>query len=228
MQQLDARFVRVMLQHTDHRTIDGPRTAAAAGYEHRQLRRVESEGRIAGRTVRRQHLPANGIAGEDNLVRGKMLRGGLRASRDLRDETGQDLIRDARDHVLFLDECRYMKQAGCQQDRPADVAARSDGRIRLEGPDDVHGLQHAADGLAGPQEVYGGEPAHEALYVHRLEGKSFLRNDVRLQTALRSHIEELRIRYPLLYSSYECQCRIDMTSCTAARYNDFQAKTSLI
>ena len=139
------------------------------------------------------------------------MRGGLaRARRNPRHKLCQDLVRDARDHILLLNERRHVHEAGCHENRSADIATGPDDHIRLELLHDARGLHDTKQRLAGPLDIDGRKPALKAPDIDRRKGKAFLGDDVRLKASLRPHIKDFQSLYLLLYSSDQRHRRVDM------------------
>ena len=217
---------RRILEHADHREVDGARATAAARDEHRQLLRVKAEGRCPLLALCREHLAADRVAREDDLVRREVLHGLLRARRDLRHELREDLVGDAWHDVLLLDERRDVHEAGREQDGPADVAARADDDVRLETVDDARCLGHADHRAPRAQDVVGRQMAFKSLDVDRRKRQPFLRDDVGFEAPLRADVEEFRVGDLLLDGPDDGDGRVDMAARAAARNNDIQGKSS--
>ena len=226
-QELHLRVVLRRLEHADHRAVDGARAAAAARDEHDAAVAREAVGLEAVLAARGQDLAADGIARADGLRRGEVAHGLLRARRNLRDEAGEQLIRDARHDILLLDERRHAREARREQDGPADVAARADGRVGAELAHEARGLADADERLARAAQIVERDVTLEALQVDGRERQSFLRHDVGLEAAPRTDVEELRLRHARLERADDGDGRVDVAARAAARYDDSHASPPL-
>jgi hypothetical protein len=133
-----------------HGGVDAAGAAAAAGNEEGEFAGVEAEGGEAFFTGGGEDFGADGVAGDDDLVRiGAKIFGGFGvADGDFGGETGEDAVGDAGDDVLFLDEDGDAEETGGEEDGAADVAAGADDDVGAEAADDAVGFERPAKARA--------------------------------------------------------------------------------
>ena len=112
-----------------------------------------------------------------------MLHGFFGTCSNFRDEFRKNLVRNARNDILLLDERRNVHETCCQENRPADVAARANDNIRLKLMDNARGFGHANHSTARTQDIVRRQMALKALNIHRRKGKTFLGDDIGFKTA---------------------------------------------
>ncbi|CDF05154.1 unknown [Megasphaera elsdenii CAG:570] len=212
--------VAEVLVDFDHRRIDAAGTAAAAGDEERKFIRVQAQGLTAFLPGHRKDILADRIPRIDQdifaLETGSCF---FIAQGYAIDEAAQNRIGDARDDVLFLNQCRHTAQAGCQKDRAADETARPDDDVRFEFADDSFCLDQAACRLAQGDEVADGNLPFQAPHIEGNERQAFFRNQCIFQADFGADVEKFS-RLDVGNRPGNSNRRVDMAASAASGNND--------
>ena len=175
-----AQVLRIfeVAMHIQHGGIDRPRSAAAAGDQYHEGIRRKPERPAGCLPLGFHNVGTDRISCIDAFLRMRETGSGcFIAQRDLIDHTGKDLIRDPGDHILLLDQRRYMRQCCRHQDRPAYIAARPYDYIRREIFQDPARLEEAPCRMTQDADIFQRQLPLQARSRQRGETIPFLRND---------------------------------------------------
>ena len=212
--------VAEILVNFDHRRIDTAGAAAAAGDEERKLIRVQAQGLTPFFPRHGEDILADGIARIDQNILTLETGCSLFIAQGYAiDKAAQNRIGNARDDVLFLDQCRHTAQAGCQKDWTADETARPDDNIWFEFADNAFCLDQAACRLAQGDEVAEGNLPFQAPHVESDERQSFFRDQCIFQADFGADVEKFG-RLNVGNRPGNGNRRVDMAACATSGNND--------